>query len=250
MRNGLLITFEGVDGAGKTTQIDMLERWLKSHHISYVRTKEPGGTPLGTEIRHLVLNRPDLTSTITPLTETFLFLADRAQHFADVVLPALEEGILVISDRFFDASIAYQGYGRGIDAKFIEELSLGATQGRVPDLTILLDLNPSLVHERVGHVQQLSLPVLTATRDQNGVREERNRLDTETRSFHRRVRDGFLDLAKAHPERIRVVDASRSASQIHQKIVTLVKPYFDPKFKGNAFAKEEIKGSEEGLESL
>src|SRR5436309_13023555 len=115
MKNRLLISFEGVDGAGKTTQIDMLEHWLKSRRISFVRTKEPGGTPLGAEIRHLLLNRPDLASTITPLTETFLFQADRAQHFADVVLPALEEGMLVISDRFFDANIAYQGYGRGID---------------------------------------------------------------------------------------------------------------------------------------
>ena len=224
MRNGLLISFEGVDGAGKTTQIDMLEHWLKSHHISYVRTKEPGGTPLGAEIRHLLLNRPDLSNTMTPLTETFLFQADRAQHFADVVLPALEEGMLVISDRFFDASIAYQGYGRGLDTKFIEELSLVATQGRVPDLTILLDLNPSQVHERVGHVRQLSLPILNVTHDQNGVREERNRLDTETQSFHRRVRDGFRALARAHPERIKVVDASRSIQQIHQRIIALVEP--------------------------
>ena len=224
MRNGRLISFEGLDGAGKTTQIDMLEHWLKSRHISYVRTKEPGGTPLGAEIRDLLLNRPDLSSTITPLTETFLFQADRAQHFADVVLPALEEGMLVISDRFFDTSIAYQGYGRGIDAKLIEELSLVATQGRVPDLTILLDLNPSQVYERVGHVQQLSLPILNVTRDQIGVREERNRLDTETQSFHRRVRDGYRALAQAHPERIKVVDASRSIQQIHQRIIALVEP--------------------------
>lgn len=224
MRNGLLISFEGVDGAGKTTQIDMLEHWLKSRHISYVRTKEPGGTPLGTEIRHLLLNRPELSNTITPLAETFLFQADRAQHFADVVLPALNEGMLIISDRFFDASIAYQGYGRGIDIKFIEELSLVATQGRVPDLTILLDLNPSQVHRRVGHVEQLSLPVLDMMHEQNAVREERNRLDTETQSFYRRVRDGFRALAQAHPERIKVVDASRSIQQIHQRIIALIEP--------------------------
>jgi dTMP kinase len=166
MHDGKLITFEGVDGAGKTTQIDILENWLKSHQISYVRTKEPGGSPLVAEIRHLVLNRPDLSNTITPLAETFLLQADRAQHFADVVLPALKEGMIVISDRFFDASIAYQGYGPGINVKFIEDLSLIATQDRVPDLTILLDLNPSLVHERVGHVQQLSLPIHNVTSDQ------------------------------------------------------------------------------------
>jgi dTMP kinase len=235
---GRLISFEGLDGAGKTTQIDMLERWLNSRQIAYVRTKEPGGTPLGAEIRHLVLSRPDLSKTMTPLTETFLFLADRAQHSADVILPALEEGKLVITDRFFDASIAYQGYARGVDVKLIEELSLIATKGRVPDLTILLDLNPAQVHRRVGMVEQLALPIAAnvshdeshgtySTISQNGVREERNRLDVESQSFHRRVRDGFRALALAHHDRIKVVDASRSVQQIHQRIIALIEPLLE-----------------------
>ena len=225
MSKGRLISFEGVDGAGKTTQIELLENWLESRHIPYVGTKEPGGTALGAEIRHLLLNRHDLSNTITPLAETFLFQADRAQHFADVVLPALEEGKLVITDRCFDASIAYQGYARGVDVKLVEELSLLAMQGRKPDLTILLDLDPSQVHGRVGHVQQLPLLDLPdAISNHNNVREEPNRLDTESQSFHRRVRDGFRALARAYPERIKVVDASRPIPQIHQRIIALIEP--------------------------
>jgi dTMP kinase len=223
VRNGRLISFEGIDGSGKTTQIDMLEPWLKLYHISYLRTREPGGTPLGEEIENILLYRPELLP-ITPLAEAFLFQADRAQHFAEVVLPALEEGLLVVTDRCFDASIAYQGYARGVSVKLVEELSLLAMQGRVPDLTILLDLNPSQVHERVGYRGgQLPLPILSAlTHDQKDVRDGQNRLDTETEGFHRRVQNGFRALARAHPERIKVVDASRTPEEIHQQIIGLV----------------------------
>src|SRR6266704_5834135 len=126
--------------------MDLLEQWLDVRQVSYVRTREPGGTPLGVEVRHLLLNRPELA--ITPLAEAFLFQADRAQHFATLVIPALDEGKLVITDRCFDASIAYQGFARGVDVALIEQLSLLATQGYQPDLTILLDLDPSEVHGR------------------------------------------------------------------------------------------------------
>src|SRR6266702_6790033 len=126
--------------------MELLGQWLKSQHIPYVRTREPGGTPLGVEIRQLLLHRPELA--ITPLAEALLFQADRAQHFAILVIPALHEGKLVITDRCFDASIAYQGYARGVGVELVEQLSLLATQGRVPDLTILLDLDPALVHQR------------------------------------------------------------------------------------------------------
>src|SRR6266699_4243322 len=123
--------------------MDLLERWLQAHGVPYVRTREPGGTPLGFELRRLLLNRPDLA--IVPLAEAFLFQADRAQHFATLVIPALSEGKLVITDRCFDASIAYQGFARGVGVELIEQLSLLATQGRVPNLTILLDLDPTQV---------------------------------------------------------------------------------------------------------
>ncbi len=201
MSKGRLISFEGVDGAGKTTQIDLLEEWLYSRQIPYVRTREPGGTPLGIKIEDLLLHPPDLQ--MTPLEETFLFQADREEHFTEVVLPALEQGKLVVTDRCFDANIAYQGYGHGIDVKLIESLSLLAMKERIPDLTILLDLNPILMPERVGH-------------------RGHNRLDIEPPEFYQRVRNGYLALAHAHPERIKVVDASNSPEEIHQEIVALV----------------------------
>ena len=211
MGKGRLISFEGLDGAGKTTQMDLLERWLQSRGVPYVRTREPGGTPLGVEIRRLLLKRPQLA--IEPLAEAFLFQADRAQHFARLVIPALGEGKLVITDRCFDASIAYQGYGRGVGAEFVEHLSMLATRGYVPDLTILLDLDPSEVHKRTD-----------TSLDQSGTREERTRFDAEAEDFHQRVQEGFRVLARTHPERIKVVNASRSPEEIHQEITRLVEP--------------------------
>src|SRR5437660_585846 len=171
--------------------MELLERWLQSQGIAYVRTREPGGTPLGVEIRHLVLNRPELA--ITPLAEAFLFQADRAQHFATLVVPALSEGKLVVTDRCFDASIAYQGYARGVGPELVERLSLLATSGIVPDLTILLDLDPSQVQRRTD----------IAT-DASGQRAERTRFDAEAQEFHARVQEGFRALARQHPERIKV----------------------------------------------
>src|SRR6266496_1187162 len=170
-RKGYLISFEGLDGAGKTTQIDLLERWFVVHSLPYIRTREPGGTPLGSEIRHLLFSRPDLT--ITPLAEAFLFQADRAQHFATVILPALAEGIHVITDRCFDSSIAYQGAARGVGESLVEQLSLIATQGHAPDLTILLDLDPAKVRTRTDIMQ-----------DQGGQREQQSRFDKESEQFH------------------------------------------------------------------
>ena len=211
MNKGLLISFEGLDGAGKSTQMSMLERWLETHHIPFVHTREPGGTPLGIEIRQLLLNRPELA--IVPLAEAFLFQADRAQHFATLVIPALHEGKLVLTDRCFDASIAYQGFARGVDVELIKQLSLLATQGYQPDLTILLDLDPSEVYRRTD-----------IDTDQSGTREVRTRFDTEGEEFHKRVQEGFRALARAHPQRIKVVDASRSPEEIHEEIVGLVKP--------------------------
>jgi len=212
---GRLISFEGLDGAGKTTQMDLLGQWLGAQHIPYVRTREPGGTPLGVEIRQLLLTRPELA--ITPLAEAFLFQADRAQHFAQVVLPALAEGKLVITDRCFDASIAYQGYARGVGIELVARLSVIATQGHIPNLTILLDLDPSQVHTRTD-----------TSSDHSGFREEQTRFDKEGEQFHRRVREAFLTLARLYPERIKVLDASRPPQEIHEEIIALVKPLLDP----------------------
>ena len=131
MPEGLLISFEGIDGSGKTTQMDLLEPWLQSQDISYVRTIEPGGTQLGREIRDILFGSPGLA--ITPLAEAFLFAADRAQHFEDVVLLALKRGNVVITDRCFDSSIAYQGHAKGVGARLAESLSLQAMKSRIPD---------------------------------------------------------------------------------------------------------------------
>lgn len=210
MGKGRLISFEGLDGAGKTTQIRLLEHWLQEQQIAYVSTREAGGTPLGSEIRQLLFHRPDLV--ITPLAEAFLFQADRAQHFTTLILPALAEGTHVITDRCFDSSIAYQGAARGVGTELVEQLSLIATQGHVPDLTILLDLDPLLVRRRTDVAQ-----------DPSGTREQQSRFDTETDTFHTTLRQAFLTLAHNHPERIKVVDASQSPEHIHEQIVALVK---------------------------
>jgi dTMP kinase len=208
---GRLISFEGLDGAGKTTQITLLERWLDAQNIVYVSTREPGGTALGVEIRQLLLNRPDLA--ITPLAEALLFQADRAQHFATLVLPAMQAGKLVITDRCFDASMAYQGHARGVGIELVARLSMIATQGHIPDLTILLDLDPSQVHPRTD-----------ASNDQSGLREDQTRFDKEAQEFHSKVREAFLVLARLYPERIKLLDASRPQEEIHEDILALVKP--------------------------
>lgn len=209
LSKGRLISFEGLDGAGKTTQMRLLEQWLQARGVASIQTLEPGGTPLGVEIRPLVLNRPELA--IVPLAEAFLFQADRAQHFARLVIPALQEGKLVITDRCYDASIAYQGYARGVGVELVEQLSMLATEGVQPDLTILLDLEPSQVLNRTDVIS-----------NRVGQREERNRFDVEAEEFHQRVREGFRLLARKYPERIKVVDASRTVEEVHGEIVGLV----------------------------
>lgn len=208
---GKLISFEGLDGAGKTTQIELLARWLDARQTAYIRTREPGGTPLGLEIRHLLLEHPELE--MTPLAEAFLFQADRAQHFSKLILPALEAGTLVITDRCFDASIAYQGFARNVGPELVAQLSMIATQGHIPDLTILLDLDPAQVQQRTDPAN-----------DSSGLREAPTRFDIETEIFHRRVRQGFRLIARAHPARVHIVDAARSADEIHQEIIKLVEP--------------------------
>ncbi len=211
MSRGRLISFEGLDGAGKSTQMRLLEQWLTSRDISYIHTREPGGTPFGVEIRRILFNHPEFT--ITPLAEAFLFQADRAQHFSTVILPALEQGIHVLTDRCFDSSIAYQGVARGVGADLVMHISMLATQNHVPDLTILLDLDPTQVYARTD-----------VSQDASGLREQQSRFDTESERFHQILRQAFLNLAQAYPERIKVVDASRTQKEIHAEIVALVNP--------------------------
>ncbi|AMM21772.1 thymidylate kinase [Frondihabitans sp. PAMC 28766] len=191
---GLFITLEGGDGAGKSTQAALLETWLREQGETVVRTREPGGTDLGAEIRTMVLHR---RGHIAPRAEALLYAADRAHHVATVVRPALDRGEVVLQDRYLDSSVAYQGAGRVLDPTEVRELSLWATGDLLPDLTVLLDLDESSSRSRL-----------------DAARTGYDRLEAEPESFHARVRQGFLDLAEAEPERFAVLDATRPVDDI------------------------------------
>jgi dTMP kinase len=192
---GILITLEGPDGAGKTTQANLLQRRLEMLGHTVVRTREPGGDVVGEKVRAMLLH-----DKMTPEAEFLLFAASRAQNVADVIEPALASGAVVLCDRFVDSSIAYQGYGRGLSVDFITAANTFATKGRMPDCTVLLD-----VPVEVGK----------ARREGGG---DVNRLDMEASSFHAKVRDGYLAAAAADPERIRLVDAECGVDELEQRV--------------------------------
>jgi dTMP kinase len=191
---GLFVTFEGGDGAGKTTQARMLEDWLRSLGRTVVRTREPGGSDVGVLVRDIVLHH---RGDIAPRAEALLYAADRAHHIATVVRPALDRGEVVVQDRYLDSSVAYQGAGRVLDATEIRDLSLWAADGLLPDLTVLLDLDPRRARARLDADDK---PF--------------DRLESERDEFHERVRRGFLSLAAAEPERFLVLDATRSPDDL------------------------------------
>jgi dTMP kinase len=201
----VFLTLEGGDAAGKTTQATALERWLVERGRTVVRTREPGGTELGVEIRNLVLHG----GHVTPRAEALLYAADRAHHVATVVRPALERGDVVVQDRYLDSSVAYQGAGRVLDADEVRGLSTWATEGLLPDVTILLDLDPRVARAR------------------RGGRAAEDRLEAERDDFHERVREAFLALAAASPERFLVVDAALPADEIAARIRAAVEPLLD-----------------------
>ena len=184
------ISFEGGDGAGKTTQITLLAQHIESTGADVVVTREPGGTKLGQEIRQALLHGEDMS----PRTEALLYSADRAHHAATVIRPALERGATVITDRFADSSVAYQGAARELGTDEIRDLNTWAVDGLTPELTILLDLDPEIGSERVG--------------------AEKDRLELEGAAFHRRVRETFLDMARAEPDRFIVIDANKPVEEI------------------------------------
>lgn len=204
---GLFITLEGIDGCGKSTQIDMLARALKGRGLGCIITREPGGTALGEQVRALLVS--DASVGVSAKTELFLIAAARAQHVAELISPAIEAGRIVISDRYIDSTVAFQGYGRGLDLAMMREVNRFATGGLMPDLTILLDLEPNLARARLS------------ARPVGGLL---GALDDEKPDFHERVRDGYLKLAAAEPSRIRTIDASQSAGEIHREALGLVLP--------------------------
>lgn len=213
----MFITFEGPDGSGKTTQIGLLATWLREQGRDVVCTREPGGIPASEAIRELVLHR-DFTAE----GEALLFLAARAEHVRTLIRPALESGSVVVCDRFNDSTLAYQGYGLGLNLAVLRELCAFATGGLEPDLTVLLDLPPEsgLKRRRGGSGTQLALELDLS--QEVGVSEEINRLDNRALEFHRRVRDGFLAEANLAPHRVRRLSARRTIDQVHEEIRELV----------------------------
>lgn len=202
------ITFEGGDGTGKTTQIRALEGYLKDMGRSCLVTREPGGTAFGGLIRKVLLEVGD--HEIAPATELFLYLADRAQHVNEIILPAIEAGKIVLCDRFTDSTVAYQGYGRGIELGLLRQLNDIADHGFRPDLTFLLDCPVSVGLAR------------TARRQSEAERPSEDRFEREKIEFHEKVRTGFLEMARAEPQRFRMIDALRPAEEIAQEIRKII----------------------------
>jgi dTMP kinase len=194
---GVLITFEGVEGSGKTTQMLRLARWLKGQGHQVERTREPDGTALGVAIRRLFERGPQ------PLAEMFLFLAARHQHVAQRIRPWLGRGRVVLCDRYTDATVAYQGYARGLDPEMIRELNVRATGGILPDLTLLFDLDPAAGFRRIG-------------------RRRRDEFERQALAFHRRVRRGYLEIQRAEPKRVRMVDAAKAPPAVAAAVQAIV----------------------------
>ncbi len=203
---GLWVTFEGVDGSGKSTQAEALARWIADRGRVVTRTREPGGTEVGGLIRGIVLHH---RGEVVPRAEALLYAADRAQHVATVVRPALDRGEVVVQDRYLDSSVAYQGAGRVLDPDQVRSLSLWAADGALPDLTVLLDLDPEAARARLDADDK-----------------PYDRLEAQAADFHRRVGESYRALARAEPDRFLVVDAAapqdRIAAVVRERIQSLL----------------------------
>jgi dTMP kinase len=198
---GLFVTFEGIDGSGKSTQLTLLAQTLSRLGVPHLVTRNPGGTELGKEIRQMLLHHP---GHVDPTCELLLYMADRAQHQAQVVLPALAAGQIVLCDRHGDSTLAYQGYGRGLPLALIRSLNATATQGRLPDLTLLFDGPVDVLANRVAQ------------------RGEADRLEREALTFRQKVRQGYLNLAMADTERVRILDATEPVEALQQQVLALI----------------------------
>ena len=199
------ITFEGIEGCGKSTQIGLAAAWLKERGIPFLMTAEPGGTPLGRKIRDILLNRG--LCAIGAEAELLLFAAARAQHVRETILPALNANQWVLCDRFADATLAYQGFGRGLDAAFIRRLNAFSAGSLKPDLTLLFDL-------------PVETGLARAKKRTAGVRPEaaEDRFEQEDLAFHERIRQGYLTLAAAEPDRFRIIDGAADAGKVHEGV--------------------------------
>ena len=207
----MFLTIEGIEGAGKSTFIGLLEDELVKLGVNFLRTREPGGCALGRQIRPLLL---DASQKVSDRAELFLFLADRAQHVADTIRPALERGQWVICDRYADSTIAYQGYGRGMDPEELQKLNDYATGGLWPDITFLLDL-PA----------EVGLGRALARNGREGLTQSEGRFEAEALAFHQRIREGFLARAARWPQRFRVLDAAQTPDAIVAQAMKHLAPY-------------------------
>jgi dTMP kinase len=196
----MFVTFEGLDGSGKSTQAELLAVWLREQGREVLATREPGGTSVGEAVRELVLHGEELA----PWTEAALFAAARAEHVERAIRPALESGADVVSDRYLDSSVAYQGIARGLGEERVLELNLTVTQGLLPDRTFLVLVDPEEARRRGG--------------------EYRDRIERETEEFMRRADEAFRQLAHAHPERIVALDGSRAPEEIAEEVREHVRP--------------------------
>ena len=199
MQQGLFITFEGADGCGKTTQIKLIDEYLRNKGYKTLLTREPGAKGLGEKIREILLN---YEGEVSSRCESFLFLADRAQHVDCIIKPALKDGVIVLCDRHTDSTVAYQGYGRGLDIEEIKKLNNLATGGLKPDLTIVFDVDIETSQSRVG--------------------KNKDRMESAGIEFFKKVREGFLEIAKEEPQRVKVIDSSDTIENIHKKVVELI----------------------------
>lgn len=201
---GAFITLEGPDGSGKTTQAHLLVAWLRGQGLPVVQTREPGGSDIGDQIREVLHDAAN--SKMMAQTEFLLYSASRAQHIVELILPALSAGQIVVSDRYADSSMAYQGYGRGLDLETIQAITAFATQGVKPDLTLYFDIAAG---------EGLQRRLLSG--------EAWNRMDAEALAFHQRVRNGYLELAAAEPGRWEVIDANRPVDDVREDVKVVVK---------------------------
>jgi dTMP kinase len=216
----LFITFEGIEGCGKTTQVKRFTKYLNENGIPGINTLEPGGTDIGQGIRRILLDTNN--TNLFPLTELILYAADRSQHVNEVIKPGLDQGKWVICDRYLDATIAYQGFGRGLDMEIINILNSKATGGLSPDITILMDCP-----EDIGIKRALE-------RNKDSLQEDQGRFEKEKMEFHQRVRQGYLTLAEENEDRYIVIDAAKSVDEVEKDIIKALKPHID-------FERERVK---------
>ncbi len=228
---GTFITFEGIDGSGKSTQLRLLANFLRSQGGEVLVTREPGGTPVGLRLRAALL---DAQEQVDPLTELLVFAADRAQHVRRVLRPALEAGQIVLSDRYADATKAYQGAGRGLSAELISEIVQLATEGLIPDLTLLFDLSVTESSAR--------------TRRRSEGKQKGDRLDSEDAEFHTRVREAYLGLAGKEPERFRIVTTKGSAEETHERVKEIVVPFLEA--RGQIVSREQAAAGSRQIQPL